>query len=355
MRSHMESSYGHFDMEDSFSYSSSPSGSFSSTVSSPYGAVTPSSTRGSFGCQTPPPRRHSSLSFDHRLGAADMRMVMTSPDYMHNMTLQPSAQGYYRDNYPPVTPPRTGNPMDMSVPAPLSFMEHQMPLQGTPGAYSYADSLPPSPPFLAHAPGYPTQGTHSPGAQASIWVHSGSSMPMFESSSCSRSSSMSMDAGFERISRRDGAGELRPPISGMGRTRATPGARGATRPQSTRGASKKSVEPSDDGSAPMIGKYEKNKFECTHVGCSKRYKRPEHRVRHEMSHSKDGRFFHCHPDCSRKHQTRDRFDNFYSHFKKHTDQNNPNYIPGAEEWWEQHYRDMDKRRKPRQMHIKHEE
>ncbi|KAL8397383.1 hypothetical protein RB594_004198 [Gaeumannomyces avenae] len=349
MRSHMESSYGHFDMEDSFSYSPSPNGSFSSTGSSPYGSVTPSSTRGSFECQTPPPRRHSSLSFEHRLGATDMRMVITSPEYMHNMTLQPSSQGYYRDNYTPATPPRTGNPMDMSVQGPLGFMEHQMPLQGTPGAYSYADSLPPSPPFMAHAPGYPTHGTPSPGAQAPIWVHAGSPVPMFESSPCSRSSSMSMDTGFERIGKRDVAGELGPPISGMGRT----GAHRIARPKKTKGISKMLVKPAD-GVPLVVDQYDQNGFQCEHEGCNKRYKRPEHKVRHELSH-KQGRYFHCHPDCPRKHQTRDRFDNFYSHFKKHTDQNNPNYIPGAEEWWEQHYRDMDKRRKPRQTQIKYEE
>ncbi|KLU81714.1 hypothetical protein MAPG_00798 [Magnaporthiopsis poae ATCC 64411] len=354
MRSHMESSYGHFDMEDSYSYSSSPSGSFSSSVSSPYGAVTPNSTRDSFGCQTPPPRRHSSLNFEHRLGAADMRMVMTLPDHMHNMTLQPSAQGYYhRDNYPPVTPPRTGNPMDMSIPAPLSFMGHQMPpLHGTPGAYSY-DGLPQSPPFLAHTPGYQTQGTPSPGAQASVWVHGGSPVPMFETSSCSRSSPMSMDMSFDRIGKREmPGGEHRHPSSSTGRTRPAAGTRRTPRQQSTRATSRKPADPTDDGSIP---KYEKNKFQCSHVGCNKRYKRPEHKVRHEMSHSKEPRYFYCHPDCSRKHQTRDRFDNFYSHFKKHTDENNPNYIPGAALWWEQHYRDMDKRRKPRSMAIKREE
>lgn len=276
----MESSYGHFDMEDSFSYSSSPSGSFSSSVSSPYGAVTPNSTRDSFGCQTPPPRRHSSLNFEHRLGAADMRMVMTLPDHMHNMTLQPSAQGYYRDNYPPVTPPRTGNPMDMSIPAPLSFMGHQMsPLHGTPGAYSY-DGLPPSPPFLAHTPGYQTQGTPSPGAQASVWVHGGSPVPMFESSPCSRSSSMSMDMGFDRIGKQEMTGEHRPPSGSTGRTRPAAGTRRTPRQQSTRSTSKKPAKTTDDESVP---KYDKNKFKCSYIGCNKRYKRPEHKVRHEMS------------------------------------------------------------------------
>ncbi|EJT69140.1 hypothetical protein GGTG_13249 [Gaeumannomyces tritici R3-111a-1] len=77
---------------------------------------------------------------------------------------------------------------------------------------------------------------------------------------------------------------------------------------------------------------------CSVEGCDKRYKRAEHKVRHEKGHNEEATYG-CHPNCKRKYVVRkSRIDNLRQHAKKHIKGTlMANKIEGIEQWVEEMY------------------